>query len=1060
MRALFLYLLMSKWCYVCFILTCGLFYSSILLSQRYNFINYIVEDGLSNPTILSITQLENNEIWLGTNSGGINTLNGAEIGIIDKTDGLINNIVYDFYKDSAGTILIGTNNGITSYSNGHMDSVVFADTTTHKRIFHIFGDSKGIIWIATGRGLAQLRDNKIYTYTTGNNQLDKASCIHISEDLIGNLWVSTMGNHVFKIAHNNISSISFENDTKYTFSTFHPDSNSTWLLSFKGLFELKNGSVSRIDLTSSEGINSTYYQAILKDSKGNIWIGTKVGLLLLRDNKTQVFTTENGLAMNHVMKLFEDNEGNIWIGTRDGGVSKFNSSMFQLKTVDFGLPSNKVQATFIDSKGNIWVGTDKGCHIYNQDTAYTLPLFDKSSENNITCFNEDIDGNIYVATGAGISFYGKNEVKRFRLKGGASTIFKGTSIYLDSNEVLLGGVQGLATIEDDIIKLINEEFHFPTTMVHTIAKDNAGTYWFGTDEGLMSFDGNTLSYPKYGNGLLRNKIRTIIIDENSNLWIAIGEKIVVYSNGQFKKITDQSHFNSQTIYSMRFDDDGNLWIGRQNGVDRLEIDDFSIKSIRSYEEGKGFMARECNNSALSIFENSEILIGTNQGLLTLDKNKDEINSFETNTEITAVKLFSQETDWSEYSDTINHKGFPVNLSLSFRENYFTFHFIGVTHRNPNAVRYKYKLEGFDKDWINAGRNRLVTYSNLPFGKYKFKVKSSNDEGVWNVNSTNFTFTISPPFWKTWWFYALCAIAVLFVVVSYYQIRASNIKIKRRNEKINQQNAIIEEKNQEIVDSITYAKRIQDAILPSSMIGKELPNCFVYYRPKDIVSGDFYWMKNIQNKILIAAVDCTGHGVPGGFVSMVGYSGLNRAVSEYQLTEPGEILEKLSELVTEAFDDGSNTGIKDGMDAAICSLDPSNLILHFSGANNPLYIIRHNKKPLQTPNGDAIEAKILEELYEIKGTRRPVGSSDYKEPFLNKEIQLEKDDIIYLFTDGYPDQFGGAKGKKLMYKPFKRMLLSYSKLPMEEQRENLELAFNKWKQEHYQIDDICIIGIRV
>ncbi|MBT6030057.1 MAG: SpoIIE family protein phosphatase, partial [Crocinitomicaceae bacterium] len=634
------------------------------------------------------------------------------------------------------------------------------------------------------------------------------------------------------------------------------------------------------------------------------------------------------------------------------------------------------------------------------------------------------------------------------------------SIHVDSNKIILGGVQGLAILEDGIIKSLNEEFHFPTTTVHTIAKDNNGTYWFGTDDGLMSFDGETLSYPRYGEGLLQKKIRSIIIDKFSNLWIAIGENIVVYSNGKFNKIKYKSNFISHTIYSMCFDNDNYLWIGRQNGLDRLLIKDFAVESNRSYEDGKGFMASECNNSAISIFENSKILIGTNQGLLTLDKNYDQINPFETKTEITAIKLFSQKTNWSEFSDSINEKGFPVNLNLSFRENYFTFHFIGITHRNPSAVRYKYKLEGFDKDWINAEKNRLATYSNLPFGTYNFQVKSSNDEGIWNKSPVEFSFIITPPFWRTWWFYTLCALAVLFVIVSYYQIRISNIKIKRRNEKINQQNEIIEEKNQEIVDSITYAKRIQDAILPSSMISKELPNCFVHYQPKDIVSGDFYWMKTIGEKLLIAAVDCTGHGVPGGFVSMVGYSGLNRAVSEYQLTEPADILEKLSELVTESFDDGSNTGIKDGMDAAICYLDQTNLKLHFSGANNPLYIIRHNNKPLKSPSGELIEVKSLEALNEIKGTRRPVGSSDYKQPFVNKEIQLEKDDIIYLFSDGYPDQFGGPRGKKLMYKPFKRILLENSRLPMHEQKEKLELEFNSWSTGYAQIDDICIIGIKV
>ncbi len=1030
-------------------------------SQRYNFQNYTTENGLANTAVLAITQLKNGEIWLGTNDGGINIYNGSEFKELNKSNGLADNVVYDLFIDSTDAIYISTNNGISLYKKGKLDSIPNGDTLVHPRVFHMFQDSKGNHWVATASGLAQIRNGEIYHYPTQSEQLNNASCINITEDSENNIWISTLGSDVFKLAPNGtVTSYAYGNETRYTFSTFHPEKGTVWFMSYKGLFVLKDETLTLRNFDSFKAHPSTYFRACIKDKKETIWLGTNHGLLRIANDQEKLFTEQNGLTNNDVWKIFEDREENIWITTKHNGVSKFDSELFELTNTDFGLPHNDVQSVFVDSKGNNWAGTKNGIYCANDDTSFVLSRDPNSRRaNNIHDIKEDSKGNMYFMSQSGLLRYYNGELKRYNIKSNDS-IFKGYCMLIDNDEPLVGGILGLGRVKNDVIELVNNEFQFPNTPVHVIFKDNDGAYWFGTDEGLLKFENKVLTQIGKEYGVSDNKVRTIIKDSSGNLWIGSSDGIHIYSDGKFMHLTEEDGLTSNTIYSMVFDPQGALWVGYQNGIDKLNIIDFSIDSVRYYSAGRGFMANTCNNNAIAISKNGKVLIGTDHGILQYNEEFDHINEFETITEITDIKLFSQPTDWSQYCDSIDKKGFPVNPVLSFRENYFTFDFIGISHKNPTAVKYKYRLEGFDQNWIEGIRKRNAVYSNLPFGSYNFQVASSNDEGIWNKTPVEFSFTITPPFWRTWWFYTLCALAVLFVIVSYYKIRISNIKIKRRNEKINQQNEIIEEKNQEIVDSITYAKRIQDAILPSSMISKELPNCFVHYQPKDIVSGDFYWMKTIDEKLLIAAVDCTGHGVPGGFVSMVGYSGLNRAVSEYRLTEPAEILEKLSELVTESFDDGSNTGIKDGMDAAICSLDQTNLKLHFSGANNPLYIIRHNDKPLKSPSGELIEVKSLEALNEIKGTRRPVGSSDYMQPFVNKEIQLEKDDIIYLFSDGYPDQFGGPKGKKLMYKPFKRILLENSRLPMHEQREKLELEFNNWSAGYAQIDDICIIGIKV
>jgi len=261
---------------------------------------------------------------------------------------------------------------------------------------------------------------------------------------------------------------------------------------------------------------------------------------------------------------------------------------------------------------------------------------------------------------------------------------------------------------------------------------------------------------------------------------------------------------------------------------------------------------------------------------------------------------------------------------------------------------------------------------------------------------------------------------------------------------------LSEKNNEILDSITYAKRIQNAILPpDGFVKKNLPNSFVYYQPKDIVAGDFYWIKTIGNNsdtVLFAAADCTGHGVPGAMVSMVCNNALNRSIKEYDLTDPGKILDKTREIVIEEFSVSNDRRgekldyVKDGMDIALCSLKDNKLM--YSGANNPLWIVRAG------------------EILITKANKQPIGRFRSSDSFTTHTFEVQKGDIIYIFTDGYVDQFGGDKGKKFMAKAFKSLLLSIQDKSMDEQQEAINQAFLSWKGDLEQVDDICIVGVRI
>jgi len=308
-------------------------------------------------------------------------------------------------------------------------------------------------------------------------------------------------------------------------------------------------------------------------------------------------------------------------------------------------------------------------------------------------------------------------------------------------------------------------------------------------------------------------------------------------------------------------------------------------------------------------------------------------------------------------------------------------------------------------------------------------------------------------------------------------------IEIQKQEVEQQKHLVEEKSKEITDSITYAKRIQEAILPSrEALNEALKDGFILYKPKDIVAGDFYWMETIKGDesrvmsnenplpnthhsplILFAAADCTGHGVPGAMVSVVCNNALNRSVREFGLTEPGKILDKTRDLVIQEFSK-SEEEVKDGMDISLCALNTNEKILQWSGANNPLWIIRskrHSGLDPESVNEIAGYARNDEyELLETKPDKQPIGKMENPQPFTTHSIPIQKGDVIYIFTDGFVDQFGGEKGKKYKSSQLKELLLSIQHLTMDEQRVALNSNFHNWKKDLEQVDDICIIGVRV
>lgn len=423
-------------------------------------------------------------------------------------------------------------------------------------------------------------------------------------------------------------------------------------------------------------------------------------------------------------------------------------------------------------------------------------------------------------------------------------------------------------------------------------------------------------------------------------------------------------------------------------------------------------------------------------------------------------------------DSLNSDGIPQNLVIATQFKLFTIKF------GMNSLRsgqYRYRLIGLNNTWSKIGQRNEVSYFGLPAGKYNFVVQLYENRCV--IEELKVQFEIMKPDNSRYSSIIVSILIYTLILVVLYILKTNRLRknqkileqtVKERTaeiilqkDEISLQKSIAEERHKEITDSINYAKRIQLALLTSHEYWDSIsPENFVIWQPKDVVSGDFHWAyqltignKNLMTSQEIAiwcAADCTGHGVPGAFMSMLGMSFLNEIVIENINLKPADVLNKLRKKIISALEHGGKGNIeqKDGMDVALCVWHKESNLLEYAGANNPVWIIR------------PIKGSKAHEIIELKANRMPVGYHYDVKDFTAQEFQLQKGDAIYLFTDGFVDQFGGPDGKKYKSKKFKEMLLTLQHLSMKDQALMINKEFNDWRGDNEQIDDLCLVGVKV
>jgi ligand-binding sensor domain-containing protein/serine phosphatase RsbU (regulator of sigma subunit) len=1084
----------------------ALIYPHFVPAQKLPFDNYNIYNGLPSDFIWNIEQDKRGFMWFATQLG-VSRFDGYGFVNFGIDKGLPSNDVRCIYSDKKGNIWFGTyGGGLSKYNGHHFTNYLEKDGLCCNYIDFVFEDAEGGIWTATKQensgGISRIYHDSIFTHSKSNGLRDNvAVCYYvdkknhvwvgtawgfvvfsvsgsisriietgledeiirsITQDDEGNMWIGTQGGGIYKYVKELGNSVAVPNPFSDIILCVATDGRGDlWFGTYeKGAFKLN---ISEMQFDFIEPTRDQTILDIIPDKSGRIWMNTlkRDGIFMIKDEFVRHFRTSNNLPDNSVNDIYVDREGNVWFATISG-VSKFGKKPFEIYNEEFGLPQKEILAVLADTKGKIWIGSYLGLARLDPDMNI-ITNFDIKNPVSQDIFSifEDNESNIWLGTYMGLTRYGNGRFNLIRdtiwdLEGEANN-FAYDFLEDLNNNLWIAHSYGVSRYDGSRFYNYTLSDGLPSNQARALAIDKNGNIWIATTNGIAIFNGNKFDVLDNEMGLTNNACNDICTDNENHIWVATenGLNRITWNNG-LKDITGFTTGNglaSNSILFVQADHINQLWIGLGNGLNRMNLKTYDVTYYGAVE---GFTPLETYGRSVSVDQKNNVWIGTGDGLIKYNHKLDTISNIKPETYITGVKLFNDSTDIYSYSSGFDSlTGLPESLVLPYNKCNLIFEYVGIHFALPEKNMYQYMLKGYDDKWSEI-TTRISTdpYRKIPHGNYTFMLRAANSDGIWTDEPVTFSFVIKPPFWKTPVAYVvevMLGLAILYLVVRLRERKLQQDKkilaqkVKERTIEIEKQRDQIALQNKEITSSIMYAKRIQSAVLPAEdLIKRLLPQHFILFKPRDIVSGDFYWITEKDHKIILVAADCTGHGVPGAFMSMLGVSLLNEIVNNVEELSACEILNQLRSNVKKTLSQkGRQDETKDGMDLVLCIFDFDRLKVQFAGAYNPLWLIRDN------------------ELIVYKGDKMPIGIYiGAEKPFTSHDIKLKKNDLIYLFSDGYADQFGGPEEKKFKSGNLKELLLTIHKKSLTQQKEMLDRTIEEWKGDLQQIDDIMIVGLKI
>ncbi len=1029
-----------------------LLFSFGVLSQSTTFKHFGIDEGLIHPSIYNINQDNNGFLWIGTGEG-LCYFDGTKFYRPVSTDTLSGAFTSCIFKDSKGNLWVGYDDGSLFIFEKNKLKKIYSNTNNPSIITSINElKNEEILFTTQSNGIYIIKNYKVTPIRLNDDKLIYTAIeINANHLIIGTnegLWVARK---IGELNFNYDYKINTIPETKINCIIKQKQKDAFWVgTSDAGLYEMSPKFPYKTQpFLESKELKNANIQWIFEDSRNTLWICTfGKGIFHLEYDSNyqnfknlQILDQSSGLADNYIKQVFEDHEGNLWLGTYSQGLYAIMNEAFQF----FKYNPNDITSIHSTNEG-IWLGS-KNSLIFVLKNNKSL-LFD--SRNNIpsdyitTIISSDNHTLWFGTKQSGIYKFSLLNYKAVPFFVSENQVERNIRKIIIHNNMLWAATNGglfAFELKTGNTKKYSTDTDLPHNKINDVFADSKGNIWIATKgHGLYSVLTN--KYLRFDN---KNEIEfTAITEDNKgNLWASTyGDGVFAFMKDSVINLTERKGLKSDYGYSITYDQEGNIWVGHRLGISRINPTSFHVIT---YSTEIGILG-DCNPHSINIDKEGNIRWGTTNGLIIYNfltykmqkKTPPKIN-------ITSVRILDKAYDPD------------MPIVLPYNKYRVRIEFIGIDFRSPHSVRYQYKLEGWDTDWSDYTSNNYAYYPRIEDGNYRFFVRAINSEGLVSETPIELAITIASPLWKRWWFITINIVLILSLIYLYIKYREhKQIKfqeylerlLEERTREVMQQKEIIEIKNRDITDSITYAQRIQNSILPSiKKLQEYFSGSFIFYQPKDIVSGDFYWFDKISdNKFVIVCGDSTGHGVPGALMSMIGTTLIKDICNRPDVIYPSDILIKLDEEMRSTLNqnfDQSETS--DGMDLIACEINLQTYQITIASAMRPVILFK---------NG--------EQIY-VGGSKSSIGGIVYKNEnknFDNQTYQLSRGDLIYMFSDGYPDQFGGPLGKKYKMVRLRNLLEDIHDLPMEEQYFQIKNNFNLWKGQFDQVDDVLFMGIRL
>lgn len=729
------------------------------------FKSFTTHEGLTNNKIWAIHESENGNIWIGTDDG-ISIYNG--ISFEKKKLQNDNDVaVVCFLKDKSGVFWLGTSVGIYQYEDGKFINWSEKTGRFNYYITDLYEHIDGTVWACSDRGLLKIEKN---TYTTYGklDGLANTRTRYIVGDKTG-IYISTNGGGLFKYFDNQFSLVT---DQILVINDMYLDEGTIWLSTTGNgiaILDLGTKNLTR-SITKEHGLGTNNTLSILKDNWNNYWFATTGGAYKYSGQEFEHITTDDWLKDKHVYDVHVSSKGSIWSSYSTGLTMKKEDTIIHYNSSN-GYYGGRARVITEDNLGNIWIGTDRnGVFCFNGTAFHNFTRADGIPSVKITDILEDSLYNIWISTANGIAKLTPREPNKFLYD---TEVWRG--------ELNVGSDAYITDLEAD---------------------KRGGRIWFSSSRnGIGYFFEENIQHLGTESGIPDATIRCLKISPKDNhLWIGTEEKGVSIGSIDglisFDRLDVKSGLTSDNIYLIEFDEQGNVWIGTEKGVDKIKLnDDNEVAEFKHFGKNNGFTGVETNKNASCKDANGNLYFGTIEGLMKYNPLRESFNSLAPKLSINRISLFYKElSTYPEFADLISDwYSLTGDLVLKYNQNHISFNFAGIDQKNPEAVNYRFQLEGFDEEWSPKSAKNDATYSNLPPGNYKFKVKAVNEDNVWTQKPISFSFSISPPFWQTLWF-LIGSIGIGILTLSLLitlRIRAIKKKVRLEKETIEMERSMLE-----------------------------------------------------------------------------------------------------------------------------------------------------------------------------------------------------------------------------------------------------------------------------